>query len=209
MATGISERVELWKKGAKYRCSDCEDKSLLEVAKNGCEGCGLEPAPTRENTNRALHIYAEEMAATNRLLKMKLDDPPTGGNPVTETREDRARARDQWVEKNRKDGESKAAARVRWWKSHPDQVEASRSATSARPKQPEKTIGEIATAAIDKRARSWHLEGRFIDVNLPELRRRVRKSVPGLTDLERSTEPASRLFEKSKSEAHAFVAEWS
>ena len=50
------------------------------------------------------------------------------------------------------------------------------------------SVGELVTAAIDAKARAWHLEGRFFDKSLPNLRTQIRNAQPDLVALERSTE---------------------
>ncbi len=53
---------------------------------------------------------------------------------------------------------------------------------------PSMTVGEVVTAAINHRARAWHVSGLFFDKNLPELQTKIRESMPALRKLERSTE---------------------
>lgn len=75
-------------------------------------------------------------------------------------------------------------------------------------KQDEPTVGEVVSKAVDRRARDFHLNGQHTDVPLSVLRTRIRKNVPGLKDLERSTEPSSEI-RKQDTEASRFVSEWS
>jgi hypothetical protein len=78
------------------------------------------------------------------------------------------------------------------------------------------TIGELVTAAIDARVRAWHLEGRFFDKSLPNLRTQIKNAQPDLVALERSTESlavAKNRVMKSGCpdlrKALEFVSEWS
>ena len=78
------------------------------------------------------------------------------------------------------------------------------------------TVGELVTAAIDARARSWHLHGVHVDVPLVKLRIRIRKTMPALKALERSQEPVSvaksrvvKAADRELSAAFDFVSEWS
>ena len=78
------------------------------------------------------------------------------------------------------------------------------------------TIGELVTAAIDAKARSWHMDGVDVEVPLVELRTRIRKTMPALRALERSQEPVavakSRIVKAEDRELLAawdFVSLWS
>ena len=104
------------------------------------------------------------------------------------TQGDLTAQRDEWVTKHRRDDETEAQANARFWKANPEAKEQSRNAESANPEPVEPTVGESVTKAIDRKARGWHAEGLHFDVSLPVLRGRIRKSMPALAELERSTE---------------------
>ena len=94
-----------------------------------------------------------------------------------------------------------------------------REARKARGETVEKevsTVGQIASDAIDSRARAWHADGRFLDRSLAQLRTEIRKSMPALKVLERSGESMpvakSRIVsadDRELSAAFGFVTEWS
>ena len=78
------------------------------------------------------------------------------------------------------------------------------------------TVGELVSAAIDARARAWHLHGVHVDVPLMKLRTRIRETMPALKALERSQEPVSvaksrvaTAADRELSAAFDFVSEWS
>ena len=78
------------------------------------------------------------------------------------------------------------------------------------------SVGELVTAAIDARARAWHLDGVHVDVPLVKLRTRIRETMPALKALERSQESVAvaksrvlRAGDRELSAAWDFVAEWS
>ena len=78
------------------------------------------------------------------------------------------------------------------------------------------SVGELVTAAIDARARAWHLDGVHVDVPLVKLRTRIRETMPALKALERSQEPVpvaqsrvAKAADRELSAAFDFVTEWS
>ena len=78
------------------------------------------------------------------------------------------------------------------------------------------TVGELVTAAIDTRARAWHLDGVDVNVPLVKLRHRIRETMSGLKVLERSQESVSvaksrvvKAADRELSAAFDFVSEWS
>ena len=80
---------------------------------------------------------------------------------------------------------------------------------------PEVCVGELVSAALDARARAWHLDGVHVDIPLVKLRTRIRETMPALKALERSQESASvakfrvsKAADRELSAAFDFVSEW-
>lgn len=86
------------------------------------------------------------------------------------TTADIAKARDYWVEKNRKDGESESAARARFWKEHPDIKAKSRSSQSKLSEEIETLSDRVAKsldAYIGRAQIQREIEGRYGSLSTP------------------------------------------
>ena len=165
-------------------CS-CVEKTVAQLDREGCSICGLDKKKPKTGS---FHRTVEEiLKGLDALRKIPLTNQP--GVMTMPTKEDVAAERDAWVTKHRKLDESETQANARFWKENPEAKEASRNAgVSSDFGEGPQTVGEVVTKAIDRKARGWHAEGLHFDVSLPVLRGRIRKSMPTLAELERSTE---------------------
>jgi hypothetical protein len=193
-----------WLEDQQTRCPACMPKSMVEISKNGCDGCGLLPAPRSLVTKLSKESEIEEAPTVTEAVAHGIDtlaraELEAKGVPATDA--------------------NMAAARVELRKRFPNLAELERatreSLSKQRPTVGGSTFGERVTAAIDRRARAWHAEGLHFDKSLAELRRQIRKAQPPLVAMERSTETAEVAkgrIEKSGDrdllDALRFVKDW-
>ncbi len=221
MASAItSSKVELWRKESDYRCAACIYKTIVELAEKGCPSCGQKPLPTKAGDLAVARKTVEKQDRQLAQIAKRLDELkaiPLIHQGATMTKEQVNDQRDQWVTKNRGSDETEAQARARFWGENPEAVVLSRGVgENPTPDESPQTVGELVSAAIDARARGWHLDGVHVEVPLVKLRIRIRETMPALKALERSQELVSvaksrvvKAADRELSAAFDFVSEWS